>query len=79
MAEKKTVMTQDVLASLKKRLQGNIPIFDPVPKSIKFAESNLAGEPIHLYSGETKLVRSYQAVANQIVASQTAIATVTGG
>ena len=57
-----TVMTQDVLESLKKRLQ-NITIFDPVPKSIKFAESNLAGEPIHIYTNNKKLARPYQAIA----------------
>ena len=46
-----TVMTQDVIASLKKRLQ-DIHVIDPVPKSIKFSESNLAGEPIHIYAKE---------------------------
>ena len=61
-----TVMTQDILASLKKRLQ-DIHIFDPVPKSIKFSESNLAGEPIHLYSKESKLVQPYQAIAKLLL------------
>ncbi len=62
MAESKTVMTQDVLSALQKRL-GDIKIFDPVPKSIKFAESNLAGEPIHQYAGYSKLVQPYEAIA----------------
>lgn len=66
MAEK-TVMTQDVLASLKKRLKG-IPIFEPVPKSVKFAESNLAGEPIHIYANDLKLVRPYQLITKVILA-----------
>jgi chromosome partitioning protein len=60
-----TVMTQDVLDSLKKRLQ-DIRIFDPVPKSIKFSESNLAGEPIHIYSNDKKLVQPYRAIAKLI-------------
>lgn len=67
MAEKNTVMTQDVINTLKQQLEG-IKVFDPVPKSVKFAESNLAGEPIHLYSGEWKLVQPYRAVVKQIVA-----------
>ena len=54
MAERNTLMTQDVLASLQKRL-GDIQIFEPVPKSVKFAESNLSGEPIHSYTGDKKL------------------------
>jgi chromosome partitioning protein len=58
----KTVMTRDVLASLKRRLP-DIPLFDPVPKSVKFAESNLAGEPIHRYSDDPKLTAPYQAIA----------------
>lgn len=62
-----TVMTQDVLASLNKRLQ-NIRIFEPVPKSIKFSESNLAGEPIHIYAKDPKLVQPYQIIANLIAA-----------
>lgn len=60
-----TVMTQDVLDSLKKRLQ-DIHIFEPVPKSIKFSESNLAGEPIHIYANDKKLVQPYRAIANLI-------------
>jgi len=65
MAEMQTVMTQDVLASLKKRLQ-NINVFEPVPKSVKFAESNLAGEPINVYANDKKLVQPYQAIADFI-------------
>lgn len=67
MAEKNTLMTQDVLRSLKTRLQG-IHIFDPVPKSIKFAESNLAGEPIHTYAEDQKLIRPYQEIVDVITA-----------
>lgn len=65
MAEKNTVMTQDVLASLKSRLK-DIRVFEPVPKSVKFPESNVAGEPIHLYAREPKLVKPYQVIAKAI-------------
>jgi chromosome partitioning protein len=61
MAEMNTLMSQDILASLKKRFQ-DIPVFDPVPKSVKFAESNLAGEPIHIYAGDEKLVQPYRQI-----------------
>ena len=60
-----TVMTRDVLTSLQKRLPSTT-IFDPVPKSIKFSESNLAGEPIHLYANDNKLIQPYKAIANEI-------------
>ena len=65
MAEKNTVMTQDVLASLKSRLK-DIRVFEPVPKSVKFPESNVAGEPIHLYVQDPKLVKPYQAIAKAV-------------
>lgn len=64
MAEK-TIMTRDVLESLKNRLQG-ITIFEAVPKSIKFAESNLAGEPIHSYQNDSKLIIPYQMIVKQL-------------
>nr|WP_317112662.1 AAA family ATPase [Chroococcidiopsis sp. SAG 2025] len=67
MAEKNTVMTQDVINTLKQQLEG-IKVFDPVPKSVKFAESNLAGEPIHIYVGSGKLVQPYRALIKQMVA-----------
>lgn len=63
-----TVMTQDVLAALKERLKDhNIRIFQPVPKSIRFPESNVAGEPIHIYANEPKYVKPYQAIAKLIL------------
>jgi chromosome partitioning protein len=63
MAEKNTVMTQDVLISLQTKLP-NLHIFDPVPKSVKFPESNVAGLPIHLYTQDAKLIEPYQSVVN---------------
>ncbi|MGK7914594.1 MAG: ParA family protein [Prochloraceae cyanobacterium] len=68
MAQMNTIMTQDVLASLRKNLPST-KIFDPVPKSIKFAESNLAGEPIHFYTKDSKLVKPYQKIAKSIANS----------
>jgi chromosome partitioning protein len=66
MAEKNTVMTQDVLASLQTKLP-HLHIFDPVPKSVKFPESNVAGLPIHLYAQDAKLIEPYQAVVNLLI------------
>lgn len=66
MAEKNTVMTQDVIAALHTQLP-NLQIFDPVPKSVKFPESNVAGLPIHLYTQDAKLIEPYQAVVNLLI------------
>jgi chromosome partitioning protein len=61
MAEKNTVMTQDILASLTSKLP-DFHIFEPVPKSVKFAESSVAGVPIHLYTQDSKLLNPYRAI-----------------
>jgi chromosome partitioning protein len=66
MAEKNTVMTQDIIAALKNQLP-DIRIFEPVPKSVKFSESNVAGLPIHTYSNEPKLVEPYRQIFNLLV------------
>lgn len=66
MAETNTLMTQDVLKLLKTEFDG-IKIYDPVPKSVKFPESNFAGEPIHVYSGEWKLIKPYRQVMTDML------------
>lgn len=65
----RTVMCADVLDSLAKRMGAITTIFPPVPRSIRFAESNLAGEPIHIYTKDPKLAEPYRAIANAIVAN----------
>lgn len=63
-----TVMTQDVLSTLKEKFAPlSITVFPPVPKSIRFPESNLAGEPIHIYSNDSKYVQPYRAIAKTIL------------
>ena len=61
MAEKNTVMTQDIIAALTTDLE-DVRIFDPIPKSVKFSESNVAGLPIHLYTQNSKLIEPYLAI-----------------
>jgi chromosome partitioning protein len=65
MAERNTVMTQDIIAALKNDLE-DVRIFDPIPKSVKFAESNVAGLPIHLYTQDPKLIEPYLAIVKLI-------------
>jgi chromosome partitioning protein len=61
----KTVMSRDVIASLEKRFDQSM-IFPAVPKSIRFAEANLAGEPIHIYASERKLIYPYKQIIEAI-------------
>lgn len=66
MAEKNTTITQDMLKTLSSQLEG-IKIFNPVPKSVKFPESNMAGQPIHQYAGEWRLVQPYRDVVRELM------------
>lgn len=64
-----TVMSRDVIASLEKRFNKSI-VFPAVPKSIRFAEANLAGEPIHIYANERKLIYPYKQITEAIEAME---------
>lgn len=66
MAEKNTVTTQDALATLNTKFSG-LKVFEPVPKSVQFAESNLAREPIHSYAKDRRLIEPYKAIVRQLV------------
>lgn len=66
MAEKNTITTQDALATLNTKFPG-LKVFEPVPKSVQFAESNLAREPIHSYAKDPRLIEPYRAIVRQLV------------
>lgn len=66
-----TIMCRDVFDSLCKEMKNVTTVFKPVPKSVKFPESNLAGEPIHIYADkEPKLAASYQQIVQQILTNR---------
>jgi len=62
----RTLGSRDAIKTLKTQLQG-IRIFEPVPRSTQFPDSNLAREPIHLYSREAKLIYPYQVIVKDLV------------
>lgn len=65
----KTAMTDDTISNLKAlSKETRIPIFEMVPRSINFAYSNLAGQPIHIFaSREKKLIKPYKQIATQLL------------
>ncbi|MGG6292949.1 ParA family protein [Leptolyngbya sp. AN02str] len=66
MAETNTVITQEIMKILRSQLDG-VRVFDPVPKSVKFPESNMAGAPIHQYTRDWKLVQPYREVMRELL------------
>jgi chromosome partitioning protein len=65
----KTAMTDDTISNLKAlSKETDIQVFDIVPRSINFAYSNLAGQPIHIFaSREKKLIKPYKQIATQLL------------
>ena len=66
MAELNTTMTQEIMKRLRSQVEG-VRVFDPVPKSVRFPESNMAGEPIHRFCRDWKLVQPYRDVVRQLL------------
>lgn len=64
-----TLMTRRVLEELKKRHQ-QVTIFNPVPKSVQFAEASFAGKPIHRFTRNRKLIEPYARVTRAIAPRQ---------
>ncbi|NER08809.1 MAG: ParA family protein [Okeania sp. SIO3C4] len=65
MAEMNTTLTQDIMKQLRSQFD-ELHIFDPVPKSVRFPESSMAGKPIHQHTREWRLVQPYYDVVRQI-------------
>ena len=65
MAEMNTTLTQDIMKQLRSQFD-DLHIFDPVPKSVRFPESNMAGKPIHHHTREWRLVQPYHNVVRKI-------------
>jgi len=65
MAEMNTTLTQDIMKQLRSQFD-DLHIFDPVPKSVRFPESNMAGKPIHHHTREWRLVQPYHEVVRQL-------------
>jgi chromosome partitioning protein len=66
MAER-TNMCRNVCQKLERTVKNIAPLFPPVPRSVKFSESNHAGKPIHLHApNEAKLAYPYRRIAETI-------------
>lgn len=68
MADTRTTLTRDVLEAIKQQYGNDIRIFEPViPRSVRFAESAVAGQSIISYAPKTQGARAYQKIAKELV------------
>lgn len=59
-----TVVARDVISILQ---GSDVRVFDPVPKSVQFAESSIAKLPISAYTKNDRLVQPYRAITEQLI------------
>ena len=63
----KTVLAKEVVEELKENLGNKIKIFPPVKKTVKAAESSVAGVSILTYAPKTDIANIYQEIAKEIL------------
>jgi chromosome partitioning protein len=68
MADTRTTLTRDILAAIDTQYGDGIRIFEPIVKrSVRFAESAVAGQSIIAYDGNGQGANAYREIAKQIV------------
>ncbi len=68
MADTRTLLTRDVLSAIEQQFQGRLPILQPVIKrSVRFAESAVAGQSILAYEPHGAGANAYRAIAQEIL------------
>jgi len=63
----KTVLAKEVVEELKENLSNKIKIFPPIKKTVKAAESSVAGVSILTYAPKTDIANIYQEIAKEIL------------
>lgn len=71
MADPRTTLTRDILQAIQQQYGSDIRIFEPVVKrSVRFAESAVAGESIISYDPKSQGAIAYQQIAKTIVTGE---------
>lgn len=69
MADTRTTLTRDILEAVDNQYGAGIRIFDPIVKrSVRFAESAVAGQSILAYDSKSQGADAYRAVARELIA-----------
>ena len=71
MADTRTTLTREVQEAIRQQYGGNVRIFDPVVRrSVRFAESAVAGESILAYDKNSQGAQAYKEIAKKIVTGE---------
>jgi len=66
MYDGRTLHAKEVLTQIREALGAENKVFTPIPRSVRFAESPVAGRPIFAYAGDIEGARAYQMLAEEI-------------
>lgn len=67
MADPRTTLTRDILSAIKQQYGEDIHIFNPIIKrSVRFAESAVAGQSILVYDSKSQGAEAYRQVAQEM-------------
>lgn len=73
----RTLHAQEVLEQIRSGLdKEQHRVFDPIPRSVRFAEASVAGETIFKYAGRLEGARLYRALAKEVDGREEASASV---
>ncbi|MEM7331531.1 MAG: ParA family protein [Chloroflexota bacterium] len=68
MADTRTTLTKDIHDAILQQYGNDIRIFEPIiRRSVRFAESAVAGESILSYAPDTQGAKAYQSIAKELV------------
>ncbi|MCA9929146.1 MAG: ParA family protein [Anaerolineales bacterium] len=69
MADTRTTLTRDILEAVRSQFGDSVPIFDPIVKrSVRFAESAVAGQSVLAYDSSGQGATAYRQVAHILAA-----------
>jgi chromosome partitioning protein len=66
MYDRRTLHAQEVLEQIRKALEAKYRVFEPIPRSIRFAEAPVAGRPVLETAGEVEGAMAYRAIAEEL-------------
>jgi chromosome partitioning protein len=70
MFDSRTLHAKEVVGELKGRFSDQFPIFNPVRRSVRFAEAPIVGQSVLDYAEETEGATVYLALAKEIYSEE---------
>lgn len=67
MFDGRTLHAQEILETMRAELKGKVKVFEPIPRTIRIAESALAGKSIYDYWPESRAAAAFSDLAKELL------------